>query len=167
MHVGCGLRRRRQHLVVRCDQPELRCGVDLCPSSSGSTQITIAGGSAGPSGSLTNPSAACVDLGAAGFEVTIQGTLSGNSYVFKFDAPNGDTDLSRATTADIVVDFVQLPSVSNWGADPRAQKGSGTLTVNGSSGGLVAVHLIAGAGSANTDPVNVSGRYVCSSTTAG
>ena len=36
------------------------------------------------------------------------------------------------TTQDIVVLFAQLPAGSNWGADPRAQKASGTLTINGS-----------------------------------
>ena len=137
------------------------------PPSGGVTQINVVGGSAGPNGSLTNAVAACVDLGAAGIQVTIRGTVSGSTYVLKFDAPSGATDLSRATTADITVLFAQLPSGSNWGADPRSQKGTGTLTVNGSAGGMVAVHLVAGAGSAVTDPVDVSGRYTCSSATTG
>jgi hypothetical protein len=72
---------------------------------------------------------------------------------------------SEPTTQDIVVLFAQLPAGSNWGADPRAQKGSGTLTINGTQGGSLALDLIAGAGGAVTTPLDVSGTWVCSSST--
>jgi hypothetical protein len=137
------------------------------PSNKGVTNITVAGGSGGPSGALTGASAACVDEGQAGFQIAMQGSISGSTYVLKFNAPSGQTDLSTPTTQDIVVLFAQLPAGSNWGGDPRAHKGSGTLTVNGSQGGRLALHLIAGPGSAVTTPVDLSGTWVCSSSTTG
>ena len=137
------------------------------PANKGVTNITVAGGSGGPNGALAGASAACVDQGQAGFQVAMQGTVSGSTYALKFDAPSGQTDLSTPTTQDITVLFLQLPAGSNWGGDPRAHKGSGTLTVNGSQGGRLALHLIAGPGSAVTTPVDVSGTWVCSSTTTG
>jgi hypothetical protein len=135
--------------------------------STGVTRITVAGGSSGPNGAMTGARAACVDEGQAGFQVAIQGSVSGSTYVLKFNAPKGQTNLSTPTTQDIVLLFAQLPAGSNWGADPRAQKGSGTLTINGSQGGSLAVHLIAGPGGGVSTPVDVSGMWVCSSSTTG
>jgi hypothetical protein len=99
--------------------------------------------------------------------VAIQGSLSGSTYVLKFNAPKGQTDFSKPTTQDIEVLLLQLPAGSNWGADPRGQKGSGTLTINGSRGGSLALHLIAGPGGAVSTPIDVSGTWVCSSSTTG
>ena len=135
------------------------------PSSNGVTNITVAGGSSGPNGALTGASAACVDEGQAGFQVAIKGSISGSTYVLKFDAPSGQTDLSKKTTQDIVVLFAQLPAGSDWGADPRAQNGSGTLTINGSHGGSLSLHLIANPGGAVSTPLDVSGTWTCSSST--
>ncbi len=84
-------------------------------SNKGVTTITVAGTSGGPNGVLTGASAACVDEGQAGFQVAMQGSVSGSTYALKFDAPTGHTDLATPTTQDIVVLFAQLPAGSNWG----------------------------------------------------
>ncbi len=133
--------------------------------SGGSTATTLAVGGA-VSGTLTAPGAACVDLGAAGFQVTITGALAGATYVLKFDAPGGTTDLSVATTADIVVLFLHLPTGPSWQADPRSNKGTGTIKVNGTTTGSVDLHLIPSTGSSGSG-VDVSGAYACSSKITG
>lgn len=84
------------------------------PATKAVTDITVAGGSSGPNGALTGASAACVDEGQAGLQVAIQGSLSGSAYVLKFNAPNGQTDISTPTTQDIEVLFARLPAGSNW-----------------------------------------------------
>ncbi len=129
-------------------------------SGGGTTAITLAGAL---SGALTTHGAACVDQGAAGFQVTIAGTVAGANDVLKFDAPGGTTDLSVRTTADIVVLFLQLPAGPSWTADPRSSKGSGTIEVNGSTGGTVNLHLVPSTGSSATGTLDVSGPYACSS----
>jgi hypothetical protein len=149
------------------------CGGSATPSgsSSGGAQPSAgAGGSAATTltvggavgGTLSAPGAACVDLGSAGFQVAITGALAGANYVLKFNAPGGTTDLSAATTADIVVLFLQLPSGPSWQADPRAGKGTGTINVNGTTGGAVNLHLVPSAGSSGSG-VDLSGAYTCSS----
>jgi hypothetical protein len=92
----------------------------------------------------------------------IQGVIGADKYLLKFDAPRGTTDLATPTTANITVSLLRLPGGASWGADPRAGKGSGTLTVNGKAGGRVALHLVPQAGSA-TAPVDITGIYGCSS----
>jgi hypothetical protein len=131
---------------------------------SGTTAITLGGALSGP---FVAPSAACVDLGTAGFQVGITGTVGASKYLLKFDAPKGTTDLSVKTTTNVVVLFIQLPSGAAWGADPRSGMGSGTLTVNGSAGGTVDLHLLPNVGTPASGTLDVSGTYSCSSSTTG
>ncbi len=98
--------------------------------------------------------------------MSIQGTLSGKSYVLKFDAPGGTTDLSVHTTADITFLFLELPAGANWAADPRSQTGSGTLTVNGTTGGQLKLHLVPGQGNTGAAPLDVAGAYTCTGSTS-
>jgi hypothetical protein len=131
---------------------------------SGTTAITLGGALSGP---FVAPGAACVDLGMAGFQVAITGTVGGTKYLLKFDAPKGTTDLSVRTTTNVVVLFIQLPSGAAWGADPRSGMGSGTLTVNGSAGGIVDLHLVPNVGTPASGTLDVSGTYSCTSSTTG
>ena len=118
-------------------------------------------------GTLTSSGVGCLDQGSSGFEVSIRGILAGTSYLLKFDAPKGTTDLALKTTADITVLFLPLPSGPSWQADPRSGAGSGTVTVDGPSGGSVNLHLVPSTGSSATGPLNVSGSYACTSNSTG
>lgn len=127
------------------------------------TAITVAGG---PDGSLT-PTAgvACIPLGGTSVQVTITGTIGGTAYVLKFDAPLGATDLSSASAAGsggVQVFFAPTRGGGSWAADPAAHQGSGTLTVDGTNGGRVALHLVPSTGSPVTTSLDVNGTYSCS-----
>lgn len=127
----------------------------------GPTTITVAGG---PDGTLAGDGAACIPLGSASFQVGITGTIAGTRYVLKFDAPGGTTDLTSPQVAGDTttsVFFGPTTGGSSWTVTPASHQGSGTLTVDGTTGGRIALHLVPSTGSTVTTALDINGGYTC------
>jgi hypothetical protein len=129
--------------------------------SAGPTTITVAGG---PAGTLPGDGAACIPLGGTSFQVAITGTVAGTRYVLKFDAPGGTTDLTSpqlASDTTTSVFFGPATGGGSWAVTPASHHGSGTLTVDGTTGGRIALHLVPSTGSTVTTALDINGAYTC------
>lgn len=84
--------------------------------------------------------------------------------MLKFDAPAGTTDLTAPPAASDTTTSVFFGSTaggSSWAVTPRSHQGSGTLTVDGTTGGRIALHLVPSTASTVTTALDINGTYTC------